>query len=313
MDCGEMQPPSSQVPTSSRDLPTQYVNFGTPGHELPPSAHDLVQDIKHLKDHTMVPAYLTDHVMHYLVDRKERREYVESDFGCTLTTKPNGLTEGLTVAQACKWQAIQELQQAASDCRNNGLSESEWNRHVNCPILKMALASLFKEANGSLKSEGKMAADPIALRMPRCPRKAQQVNDLLEKIEEALVDPSDSQYMRCNSYSVPIEAKGPQDGERTASPELIDWIHDQFDLMEGLSRGNSQLPILPMIMIQGHSWFLLMACRVKDRIIIYRDVDIGVEGTRSVVGIFQILKGIELLVELRDNDFRTWYETNGLK
>jgi hypothetical protein len=73
-----------------------------------------------------------------------------------------------------------------------------------------------------------------------------------------------------------------------------------------------QLPILPLVMAQGHDWKMVVAVAVlepnaKDcKAVILRDLRLG--STDTVLGIYQLVEAVRCLTRWADEKYRHWLE-----
>ena len=272
--------------------------------------------------------------MYYMIDQGEDPHEVQREFGRPLPDdRPDGPFEGFKSADDfLLWHTVKTLQKAAMDCRNDGVSESEWNSAVNYPLLKLALKGHYENrgigvydvstarigdksllpGNGTkaLKNESKMVDLAMVIRVKPTSTMRKDIFDLLRATNQLSVNPSQAQYLRFSPIAMPMETKATREGEPKANLQLATWIHCQFEIMTRLSRRESELPIMPMLMIQAHSWYLLIAHKWQDEIIIFREAQLSIEGTKSIIGIFQLLESLKRLASWTHHDFRKWYARN---
>ncbi|KAL9597966.1 MAG: hypothetical protein Q9219_004797 [cf. Caloplaca sp. 3 TL-2023] len=312
------------------DIPIHYINFGTPAFKLPQEAQNLYNDISRIGSSFQVLPKFQDHVMHYMVDQGNDQREVERQCNRPLpNSRPDGPFEGFKSSDDfLLWDAVKTLQRAAMDCRNDGVSDSEWNSAVSYPLLKLALKGEYEDGGIAVydvstarigdktllpgkgtkayENEAKLVDLAMVIRVKPFSTMDRKISNLLRDMNGLSVNPSEAQYLRFNPISMPIT----RNGELMANLQLATWVHCQFEIMARLSRRPSQMPILPLIMIQAHSWYLLIAYKRQDEIIIFRELQLSAEGTRSVIGIFQLLDSLKRLAHWTHHDFRDWYNSN---
>lgn len=116
-----------------------------------------------------------------------------------------------------------------------------------------------------------------------------------------------AEYLRFKPVAIGVETKRAAVDEDEACVLLSLWVSAHFACLRELSSAIEALLVLPMLVIQGHTWMLLFAeMKDENRIVILRNFTLG--STTTVLGIFQILAALRRLAEWIDHDYRLWFE-----
>lgn len=112
-----------------------------------------------------------------------------------------------------------------------------------------------------------------------------------------------------------VETKLPFTGGEEAEIQLGVWTSAGFNKVELLLRWNSKgdqaVPMMPGLLVYGHDWFLCAMQRTGGETLTYGKLRLG--GTDSILGIFQILRALDILVTWGSTEYREWYLDNVLK
>ena len=223
------------------------------------------------------------------------------------------------------WSRSKELLEQAFDCQNRGLPESAWNAEVHANLFKLAL-------RGQHQSKGVWYCDITQARirdrtllptMGRVPLYSKMVDygliiqpsaDMKEKILKRLLDlnmtsinQTEAECVLYDPITVSIETKKSGHDEAKGIIQLSTWISAQYAKLARLAPQAASLPSLPMILTQGHDWYLLAAeSRSPTEIVIFRELRLG--DTRTMLGVYQILAAIKRLACWILEDYIPWFE-----
>lgn len=242
--------------------------------------------------------------------------------------KNNVLHDGLGYEAA--WHQVKELQAAAMDAQNRGFAEPGWNMEVHAPLWKLALRGYWR-SKGVWYSEVTTAKISDASLLPAIAAKAltfqgkmvdftmviepsgelcDRIFDILasetrtyinNSINHAAADP-----IRFTPIAISMETKRAAIDEENANIQLATWVSAHFARLSQLTSGKAEMPMLPIIVAQGHDWKFMIAERQKTGILIFRQQSLG--STNSVVGIYQILTAIQNLARWAEKDYWPWFK-----
>ena len=144
-----------------------------------------------------------------------------------------------------------------------------------------------------------------------------------DSINQTTFDP-----LRYLPIAVSIETKVSGGNDETARVQLAVWASAQFKKLQILAGAACSMPILPMIYVQGDLWNLLIATESEGKVVSSRDHSIEsfllistmqtlfgtlcFGGTDSIIGIYKIIAGIQILAEWADRPYREWFMKNVL-
>ncbi|KAL8705946.1 MAG: hypothetical protein Q9201_000940 [Fulgogasparrea decipioides] len=314
------------------DVPVDFIEFGTPGYPLTPEARDLRRDIVRLgHSSAVIPEQLKSLVIGFQVDEcDDDRELLEESCGIA-GSGPTANGPAPTTEDIDLLKRTIAIRKNAMRCRNTKAAEPEWNSAVHYPLIQLALEGYWDDAGiwfhdvTTARISDSSLLPGLAVKAKRNQSKMVDYSMIirpsehtLERIKQRIIDAndfsinqSDAEYLRFQPISVNVETKRAAISELTANTQLATWVFAQFEKLERLRWGISSIPILPLIMVQGHEWKLLMAHKATPKqVIIYRDLKIG--ETASLPGIFQVLATLKRLARWTNEEYRTWFENNVL-
>jgi hypothetical protein len=143
-----------------------------------------------------------------------------------------------------------------------------------------------------------------------------------------------TEHVRFEPIAVSFETKRAAIDEDDAHVQLGMWAAAHFARLRqlvcarngGASVEEVRLPILPLVIIQGHDWKMMVAEAVRDqngggkgaeaevggynKVVILRDLRLG--STDTVLGIYQLVQAVRVLAEWAGGDYRRWLESEVL-
>lgn len=216
------------------------------------------------------------------------------------------------------WEQVVDILKIAKKCQNRRSSEAHWNGEVHARMLRLALRGYW-ERKGITYTNVSSAkiCDPSLL--PKAvsgkPMQSKMVDYAL------LLDPlpSDSLHgqirqklrietgnrglsinhafaedIRFCPIAISIETKRSAIQEDAALVQLGTWCTAHFARLRQLSGDAFPLSILPLLLVQGHEWKMMIADMGSDyNILILRDLSIGT--TNSVLGVYKIVAAVRRL------------------
>jgi len=311
------------------DIRVVWFGFKRRGSEIPEKAHALLKNIKRIgKGFRVIPYAVKNRAMEHMIG--EDGDMAEEDFmGIFGDPERAAHNEDLTADEVLG--EVVKIRTAVIKCRDDDVAEPEWNSAVHYPLIKLALTG-FWEGKGIWFHDISTARISDTSLLPGIASRAKKVQskmvdyamvirpaeDLLERIIDYLrntdgfsMNQTDARYMRFRPIGLSIETKRSGIEEDKSNTQLGTWVSAQFAKLSQLVCGDVDLPILPLIMIQGNRWEFMIAHKVNARKIeIYRDQSLG--GTDSILGVYQLLAALRRLAQWMDEVLRPWFETHVL-
>lgn len=226
----------------------------------------------------------------------------------------------------------QEIYTDALQCEIKYRAEPAWNSAVHFPLLRLALSGYwqtkgiwFEETTTArisdrhllpsldgLNTQSKMVDYVITIGSADGFEK-RVITKLKKEAGRPGPDPTINQtsvpYLRFNPIAVSIETKRAAIDEEKARIQLSGWIAAQFSKLEELGVSHrGTLPVMPLLMVQGHAWKMLLAISNPDQIEIVSSFFLG--ETSSMIGLFCVIAGIRRLAKWIDESYRPWFEEN---
>lgn len=260
-----------------------WLIFNTKGLEIPDEAQVLHKDIRSIgKGFGVIPDVVKKRAMEHMirVDEYQAKEIFMGIFASTETSAPN---EGLKGDEV--FDEVVNIQMAAMDSRNEDVAEPEWNSAVHYSLIKLALKgfwsskgiwfhdiSIARVSDSSLllgitskakKVQSKMVDYAMVIRPAQ--DLLYRIKDLLREIDGFSINHTDARYVRFKPIGLSIETKRGGIDQDKANTQLGTWVSAHFAKLSQLIRGNGNLPLLPLIIIQGNKWEFMIAHKVNVR------------------------------------------------
>jgi hypothetical protein len=111
--------------------------------------------------------------------------------------------------------------------------------------------------------------------------------------------------------AVHIETKLTGEGMREAQSQLFSWLKRHVAKLRELLAlaghpGDSLIPALPIIIVQGHDWKCLF---FEDRLSDARvHTSYSVGSTMNEVGAYAVVAALQYLMDWGQNEYRPWFE-----
>lgn len=322
-------PSKAETDLQLSDIAVDWYIFKTKGLELPDETQTLLKDIRRIgKGFGVIPTVVKRRAMEHMIkeDGCQAEEISKNIFaGADRSGHDQEMEENEV------FDEVVDIQMAAADCRNDGVSEPEWNSAVHYPLIKLALKSYWRSegiwfhdistariSDSSLLPGIASKAKKVQSKMVDYAMVIRPAEDLLDRIRDLLrntdgfsINPTDARYVRFRPIGLSIETKRSAIDEDKSNTQLGTWVSAHFAKLSQLARGDGDLPLLPLIMIQGNKWEFMIAHKVNARQIeIYRDQPLG--DTGSLLGIYQLLVALGRLARWMDEVLRPWFEAHVL-
>lgn len=296
--------------------------------DIPSSAKNICKDLKWIgAGRWVIPMALKDKAMSYLEDEC----LIDLNFAPEVDKYEivgKGYERSLSADEV--WEQVQDILQAALECQDCHLPESSWNSEVHSRIFRLALRGYWMSkgityrdvttakitdksllpinASGSIL-QSKMVDYSLVIKPSAA--MAEKIRSKLGAEGRGSINHTAAEYIRFDPIAISVETKRAAIAEDTAHAQLGLWVAAHFARLRQLTLSQDQLPILPLLIVQGPEWKLMVAEQTSyGNIVILRDLVLG--STRSVLGIYQILSAIGRLAEWVDHDYRSWFEENAL-
>lgn len=320
-------------------------DFGSTGYPTPAAAKALVLDLSRIgKGVGVIPTVFRGRVeaLHQ-DDPLEPFNFASSD------STPADHALPSSPDSDSFWCELLRIQRAAQECQNDTTSEPEWNAEVHSRLLRVALEPTRTTTSGvwyrnvtvdrvrdptllptipasitrlATKMQSKMI-DYVLMLEPD-PKMHLDIVQMLSKglapLDRLSVNHIGSDSLRYKPIAVSIETKRAAIHEDAAHIQLSLWVAAHFAKLRRLASLSSKqplaepkLPILPLIIVQGHVWkllvahFVLSSSTAPSSIIILRDIPIGT--TASILGCFMAIASLRRLMVWVNHDFQEWWKT----
>lgn len=136
------------------------------------------------------------------------------------------------------------------------------------------------------------------------PQESSPLEDALEKectsMPRKTINQTDASYIRNKPIAISMKVNRHAGHEDVSMVELQTWVTAHYSMLKVLLSSNNalgkvELPVLPLIQVQGHMWNLWIAefQNSKNQIIIHRRISLG--STDTIVGIDQIIASVQRL------------------
>ncbi|KAL8709031.1 MAG: hypothetical protein Q9220_006155 [cf. Caloplaca sp. 1 TL-2023] len=322
-----LSPRKARAYMEDADISVRIAKIPSSVHASPAGAQTLRKDLEALQKHKrLIDSSLRERGKEKLSDDDEETLYKDEEHTQTPEEKFSHLQT---------WHDVIGIEGAAEECEVEDLAEPSWNAEVHCKILRQALHGYWRAKEiwyrdittarifdkellpkiPGLASKSKLVDFAIMIR----PQETSPLEYALEKKCESMpsraINQTDASYIRNKPIAISIEVKRPAGNEDISLVELETWVTAHFNMLKVLLRSNQllgkvDLPILPLIQIQGHMWNLWIA-EYKEteetgkQIIIHKRISLG--STDKVVGIYQVIASVQRLAQWANEDYRSWW------
>jgi hypothetical protein len=321
-------------------VPITLHDFNTPDHPLPLAAKSLVRDLRRISaGRGVIPHDIKERAMLYLED-------IIFDDVCFVD--PNCDTDRNTPAQhEDLWRHVLDILEAARECRTQHLPEASWNAEAHSRLLRASLSgrwrdrgvwyrdittakiadvSLLPTAYSGSSSSTIMQSKMVdyALIIDPTPKLGARIAETLRQEGKSSINQTGAEHVRFAPIGVSFETKRAAVNEDEAHVQLGIWVIAHFARLRQLisnraTEGEEEetLPILPLVIVQGHDWKMMVAEAIVDRdgggdfkVVILRDLRLG--STDTVLGIYQLIEAVGRLARWVDEEYRPWLENEPL-
>ncbi|KAG8664308.1 uncharacterized protein FPOAC1_013646 [Fusarium poae] len=223
------------------------------------------------------------------------------------------------------YRRLRMVRRRTAECEDRLSHESTWNDSVHSPLLEVAL---YESEQDGVSYEnitqcriypGLRDPDPFitdaridygiffepredsSLYSAIKTFKARNENNRVAHVQ--LTDERDT------PLAISIETKNPKStGGGVAGPaQLGTWVRAHFRHLESLPRADpDNLPMLPIIFVNGADWRVDFAQRTPDKLIIWESIQIG--STDSSHGCYAIIAALQRLAGWCRDEYAPWWE-----
>ncbi|KAI1358571.1 hypothetical protein F5Y08DRAFT_111441 [Xylaria arbuscula] len=129
------------------------------------------------------------------------------------------------------------------------------------------------------------------------------------------INHTDYHALRRRPIVLSAESKKPGEGFRNAQLQLSVWQAAQWSSLLRLAADGSEgmstmIPFLPALIIQGHDWYFAATTRSDDNTVLWIKQPVG--STESVLGIFQVIRGLRHIASWTRETYWPWYKQSVL-
>lgn len=137
--------------------------------------------------------------------------------------------------------------------------------------------------------------------------------EILRKIQSEMKDAqSINQTMfrplRMAPIVLSIETKTPFSGGETADVQLATWAGAGLTRLRQMLPPSEPIPTIPILSWHGHHLHLMGLEEQAEANIMYGKLPLG--NSHTLLGIFQMIKGIEILLDWANTEYREWFFDN---
>jgi len=296
------------------------IPMGVQGNKVPEEVIGLVRDLRQISKGIRVIPRAIQHKMKDIGEDVDTFELMNEE-GEEHLTVPGILSHNAL------WEAAEEVWQIELDCQLRSAPEATWNSEVHCRLFRLAL-------RGHWKSKGIWYQDVTTARISdkslvpsvaTTPMQSKLVdyvmtidssfdfrNRVVTKLSSQRFVPSINQtsaeWIRFNPIAVSIETTRGAVDQDTAYVQLGMWTAAHFAKLRQLTQDRSAaLPVLPLVLVQGHEWKLMLASMKPDpRLEMLAYLPLGDTGTLS--GVYRVIAAIRRLAKWIDEQYRPWFE-----
>ncbi|KAL5113179.1 hypothetical protein ACEQ8H_008957 [Pleosporales sp. CAS-2024a] len=210
-----------------------------------------------------------------------------------------------------------------------GGSEDEWNTEVHYPLLKLALHTSVYSKSLCLHSVKSAKVAPLSLARETPPKRVVDYvlclkpNTTIETAFRSLkplpggVNKSwnhvlHTEGVRKNPIVINIETKNPMSSWAEGKPQIGIWTDAwlrRCELLwqEGRDTGArlSAWPVIPILIVQGHEWHLLIATKSDQGLLFREQIPIG--STRTCFDMLKIVAILHWLFQWAETTWRPWF------
>ena len=111
--------------------------------------------------------------------------------------------------------------------------------------------------------------------------------------------------LRMCPIAISIETKLPFSGGETADIQLATWAGAGLTRLRQMLPPDEKIPTIPTLSAHGHDLHLVAFQEQADCNVMYGKLRLG--STDTLLGTFQMLKSLDILVEWASTEYRSWY------
>ncbi|KAK5651501.1 hypothetical protein OQA88_11955 [Cercophora sp. LCS_1] len=238
--------------------------------------------------------------------------------------------------------AVKAVLSWSRHCHETFAHEHAWNCAVHFPLLSLALYGGSARTNQFLGFDPCTTASIIETYLPNragakkidfCisidptsasdPGAAESIETLRKALPLHSVNHTDHAALQSRPIAISIETKRTGQSDEEAALQIGTWQAAQWNLLTHLvnlcrqrdlednsnddrwTTEQPSLPFLPAVIIHGHEWRLAATTREGKKTILWTDYPFG--STRDVMGIYQIIMGLQRLNRFVTDTFWPWY------
>jgi hypothetical protein len=322
--------------------------INTRDNPIPPGAAQLCLDLRRIGTcNGIIPFDIKSKAAEYIKDfRMNDANFMAGDdeTAAPVTKEDKGSSFARNLSTDEVWNFVVEISEAAAECLDDSLPESSWNTEVHSRVLQLALRGYWRcrgiwytdvsaskihdlsllplLANGT-PMQSKMV--DYALLIKPDENLTRRITAKLRTEGRPSINHSMAEHLRFSPIAISIETKRAAIGEDDAHVQLAMLVAAHFARLRQLTAAVTadtkppndrpfhppKLPILPIVVVQGHDWKLMIAEAVSPhQVKILRDIHLG--STDSLLGIYRLMAEIRRLACWVDEEYRPWFVREAL-
>lgn len=313
------------------DISVKMIAIGTHGYSIRSDVKGLYRDLRSIANgRGVIPMAVKDIALDELEDLVD-----DSNFAPFNRQDVEQLATRCSLDHRGLWDRVHEILDAALECKNKELAEPSWNSEVHSSLLRLALrgwwqsrdiwycdittakihdASLLPTVATGATMQSKMVDYALVLEEPQDIYGG--IINTLRAENRPSINHTKMEGVRFSPIAVSIETKRGAVDEDTAYVQMAMWVAAHFARLRQLTNDNgpTQLPVLPLVIVQGFEWKLMFAeARAgtveggNQQTLIFNYLRLG--DTNSVLGIYQVLEAVRRLARWVDEVYKPWFKS----
>ncbi|KAH6957657.1 hypothetical protein BKA56DRAFT_602290 [Ilyonectria sp. MPI-CAGE-AT-0026] len=244
--------------------------------------------------------------------------------GSQETTNDNGLD--------CSLHDILRIVNDAKECHGLDYDEAGWNSLVHSPLLHL-IHHGHRSRGGQLdgfspctsaritpvyriKNISGKQVDYVLFLDPEQDESlegaSQAILNLRKQIPENSINHTSYAPLLRRPISISIETKRSGGHQTKAKLQMSIWQSAQWKLLADLAGPYlSELPFIPGVVIEGHEWKFVATTNLQGKTTLWTDQTFGT--TKTALGTFQIIAGVNRLRRWSRDVFWPWYKSRALQ
>jgi len=219
-------------------------------------------------------------------------------------------------------QILDIVETARGYDRGSGKSEDEWNSEIQHLLLKLACSTCKYSQTLEVFNVKTARIEPASL--ARSPLPGRVVDYVVTLKPDSIMNQAwhhlpplpgvsirswnHTTRARRNPIAIHVECKGPMKSWTDGKPQIAIWtdaLLKRLSLIRGTTSG--LWPALPLLIVQGHDWHLLIVSKNDQKMTVWEQIAIG--STRSCFDAMKVVAVLHWLMDWAERVWRTWFSS----